>query len=432
MKVFVVDANHKPLLPCHPTIARQLLSAGKAAVLRAQPFTIILKREVEAEPRALRLKIDPGSKTTGIALVDDEKKRVVFAAELTHRGQTIKNDLEARKGQRRARRQRKTRYRKPRFLNRRSAIREGLKAPSLLHRVFMIETWVKRLRKFAPIESISMELVKFDTQAMVNPEISGVEYQQGELAGYEVREYLLEQWERACAYCGVTSVPLQIEHIQPKSKGGTNRVSNLTLACEPCNTKKSDRPAKEFLKSKPTVLAKILAQAKAPLKDAAAVNATRWKLFETLKATGLPIECGTGGRTKFNRKRNGHKKAHWLDAANVGASTPEGLQADRVAPLMIKAMGHGTRQMCSADKFGFPRTSSKFGSSLHGFRMGDLIQAKVATGKYRGVHYGRLASIRASGMFDVAVGDLKFTTSFKNLIQRQRADGFAYAGAAKT
>lgn len=426
MKVFVLDANRNPLLPCNPAIARQLLSAGKAAVLRAQPFTIILKREVEDEPRALRLKLDPGSKVTGIALVDEKRKRVVFAAELQHRGQKIKSDLEARKACRRGRRQRKTRYRKPRFLNRRSAIREGLKAPSLLHRVFTIETWVRRLRKYAPIESISMELVKFDTQAMVNAEISGMEYQQGELAGYEVREYLLEKFQRACAYCGVTEVPLQIEHIHPKSKGGTNRVSNLTLACEPCNTKKGNRPAQEFLKSKPTVLAKILAQAKAPLKDAAAVNATRWKLFETLKATGLPVECGTGGRTKFNRKRNGFEKSHWGDAANVGASTPEGLQADRVSPLMIKAIGHGTRQMCSTDKFGFPRTAAKFGSSLHGFSMGDLVQAKVPTGKYRGVYFGRLAAIRANGYFDVATKDFKFATKFKNLINRQSSEGYSY------
>lgn len=427
MKVFVIDTNHKPLLPCHSAIARQLLKAGKAAVLRAQPFTIILKRAVLATPTSLRLKLDPGSKVTGIAIVDDVRRRVVFAAELAHRGQKIKHDLEARKAQRRGRRNRKTRYREPRFLNRRSAIREGLKAPSLLHRVFTVETWVRRLRKLVPIGSISMELVKFDTQAMVNAEINGVEYQQGELAGYEVREYLLEKWQRACAYCGVTGDPLQIEHIQPKSKGGTNRVSNLTLACELCNTKKGNRPAKEFLKSKPNVLAKILLQAKAPLKDAAAVNATRWKLLEALRTTGLLVECGTGGRTKFNRKLNGHAKTHWLDAANVGASTPGGLRADRVLPLAIKAIGHGSRQMRSVDKHGFPRGVAKFGSSIRKFRTGDLVRAKILAGKYGGVRFGRLSGIRATGHFDVATETLKFTASYKNLFQRQKADGFSYS-----
>ena len=88
------------------------------------------------------------------------------------------------------------------------------------------------------------------------------------LAGYEVREYLLNKWERRCAYCSVENVPLQVEHIQPRASGGTNRVSNLCLACEPCNTKKGTQDIKIFLAKKPDVLKKILVQAKRPLKDA--------------------------------------------------------------------------------------------------------------------------------------------------------------------
>ncbi|WP_197047582.1 HNH endonuclease, partial [Planktothrix serta] len=67
-------------------------------------------------------------------------------------------------------------------------------------------------------------------QQLENPEISGIEYQQGELQGYEVRQYLLEKWSRKCAYCGVENVPLEVEHIHPKSQGGTDRISNLTVA----------------------------------------------------------------------------------------------------------------------------------------------------------------------------------------------------------
>jgi 5-methylcytosine-specific restriction endonuclease McrA len=92
-------------------------------------------------------------------------------------------------------------------------------------------TWVHRLRRCCSITAISVELVKFDLQKMEHPEISGVEYQQGTLSGYEVREYLLEQWERRCAYCGTKDVPLQIEYIRPRAKGGTDRISNLTLTC---------------------------------------------------------------------------------------------------------------------------------------------------------------------------------------------------------
>ncbi|PCI27487.1 MAG: hypothetical protein COB67_08445, partial [SAR324 cluster bacterium] len=129
----------------------------------------------------------------------------------------------------------KTRYRKPRFLNR--TLPQGWLAPSLLSRVFNIETWVEKLCCFAPVKAISQELVRFDMQQMENPEISGKEYQQGTLAGYETKQYLLEKWNRTCVYCGAQNVPLEIEHIIPKSKGGSNRVSNLTLACVSCNQK---------------------------------------------------------------------------------------------------------------------------------------------------------------------------------------------------
>jgi len=144
--------------------------------------------------------------------------------------------------------------------------------------------------RYAPITDISMELVKFDTQAMQHPEISGVEYQQGTLAGYEIREYLLEKWSRTCAYCGKSDVPLQIEHIQPLAKGGTNRISNLCLSCEPCNIKKGTQSIEQFLKGKPEILRRIRAQAKAPLKDTASVNATRWALFERLKEIELALD----------------------------------------------------------------------------------------------------------------------------------------------
>src|SRR2546429_4472670 len=123
-----------------------------------------------------------------------------------------------------------------------------------------------------------MELVKFDMQAMENAEVSGVEYQQGTLAGYELREYLLEKWKRVCAYCGKQNIPLQIEHIVPKANGRDDRVSNLCLACEKCNNAKGTNDIQVFLKKKPDLLKKILDQAKAPLKDAAAVNTTRWEL----------------------------------------------------------------------------------------------------------------------------------------------------------
>ena len=187
--VFVLDTNKQPLDPIPPARARELLTKQKAAVFRMYPFTIILKHAVpNPAPKPLTIKLDPGSKFTGIAVLDAEN--VIWVAQLEHRGWQIKDSLQSRRSLRRSRRNRKTRYRKSRFLNRKRP--QGWLAPSLMHRVLTIETWVKRLCRYAPITQIAMELVKFDTQKMQNPEVDGVEYQQGELAGYEVREYLLQ------------------------------------------------------------------------------------------------------------------------------------------------------------------------------------------------------------------------------------------------
>jgi hypothetical protein len=185
--VLVVDHERKPCAPVHPGRARHLLNRGRASVLRRYPFTLILKDgEPTEEPEPLRLKIVPGSQTTGLAVVNDASGQVVWAAELTHRGQQVKARLDQRRMCRRSRLQRHTRYRPPRFLNRRR--RAGWLPPSLESRIANVITWVHRLRRWCPIGALSLALVKFDTQKLEHPEISGVEYQQGTLEGYEVRE----------------------------------------------------------------------------------------------------------------------------------------------------------------------------------------------------------------------------------------------------
>ena len=370
-KVAVLDTEKQVLEPCHPAVARRLLKSGKAAVLKRYPFTIILKQSIPAEDvntKDHQLGIDPGSKTTGIAIVD-EGRNIVFAAELGHRGPAIKRVLVRRAGYRRGRRTRNLRYREPRWQNRKRAVpifedgvwamrrvseKEGLKgygdgegwvAPSLMSRVFNIYTWVNRLCKVYPITSLAFEMVKFDMQLMDNPEISGVEYQQGTLHGYEVREYLLEKHARKCAYCGKKDVPLEVEHIIPKARGGSNRISNLTLACQPCNMKKGKLLPSEIedsaLQKKVEASAK---KSKQPLKDASAVNTIRWKIAETLRGTGLPITYGSGGNTKFHRTKSNLPKTHHFDAACVAGSVNP---PTRLSVLHIKAKGYGQRDLFS-------------------------------------------------------------------------------------
>jgi 5-methylcytosine-specific restriction endonuclease McrA len=416
-RVLVLDPNKEPLMPTHPAKARKLLSAGKAAVYRRYPFAIILKDAVdEPQTQAVEVKVDPGSKTTGISIVAQFARGgvVLWAANLHHRGQVIKLKLEKRRNTRRSRRNRKTRYRKPRFSNRTRP--KGWLAPSLQSRVDNVYHWAKKLIGFVPITSIQVETVRFDTQKIQNPEISGVEYQQGELAGYEVREYLLEKWGRKCAYCGAENVPLEVEHITPKSRGGSNRVSNLTIACTKCNQKKNNQTAAKF------GFPEIQAQAKKTLRDAAAVNATRYAIGDALKSFGLPVGFWSGGRTKHNRIKQGYAKDHWIDAACAGETGEAVYIPDTLNPLHIKAMGRGSRQMCSVDKYGFPRSKPKSVKRVKGFQTGDMVKAVVPKGKKAGVHVGRLV-VKANGSFRVGKVD---GVGWRYCNRLHRMDGYGY------
>jgi 5-methylcytosine-specific restriction endonuclease McrA len=302
-----------------------------------------------------------------------------------------------------------------------------------MSRVHNIETWYKRIMRLAPVTNVAMETVRFDTQLMDNPDIQGVEYQQGELQGYEVREYLLEKFGRKCVYCGAKDVPLEIEHITPKSRGGSNRVSNLTLACRPCNQKKGNKTADEF--GHPNVQ-KL---AKAPLKDASAVNATRWEIYRTLQNLGLPVEIGTGGRTKYNRSKQNYPKTHWIDAVCVGKSGERVIIHPAHRPLLIAALGRQSRQMCQNDANGFRRRkkdgtfeSSKGKRIQFGFQAGDIVRA-TQSAKNR-TFIGKL-NVSSRGDFKIFPLGTKerYGVMYKNCTHLHRADGYSYAiGAPAT
>jgi 5-methylcytosine-specific restriction endonuclease McrA len=395
----------------------------------------------------MRLSLDPGSKITGLSLariepadaanaVDGQAAlpvmHIAFLMELVHRGQAIRDGLQSRAAMRRSRRGRKTRYRAPRFDNRTRP--EGWLAPSLQHRVDTTLSWVGRLRRLAPITHLAQELVRFDMQAMQaeeeGREIEGVEYQRGTLAGYEVGEYLLAKWGRQCAYCDAKDVPLQKEHILAKSRGGSNRVSNLSLACQPCNQAKGSRDVREFLAQRPDKLRRILAQARAPLKDAAACNSTRWALFSALRSQGLPVETGSGGRTKFNRTRLGIPKTHALDAACVGSVAD--VRRTAHTTLSVKCCGRGSRSRTRLDAFGFPRGLLMRQKSVKGFRTGDMVRAVVpTTSKKAGTYTGRVA-VRATGSFNVqtATGVVQ-GIGHKHCVVLMRGDGYSYQPVAQ-
>jgi len=424
--VFVLDKKKTPLMPCTEKRARLLLGRKRAVVARMYPFTVRIKDRIGGNTQPVRLKIDPGSKFTGIAVVRENtpgEVTVLSLFQLEHRGWLISKNLKSRSAYRRRRRSKNLRYRPPRFNNRTRP--KGWLAPSLQHRVDTVVSWVSKLRRLAPITGISQELVRFDMQQMQNPEINGVEYQRGTLAGYSQKEYLLAKWGRNCVYCGKGNIPLQVEHIVPKAQGGSNRISNLTLACEKCNLRKGSRNVEDFLAGNPNLLKKIKAQAKAPLKDAAAVNSTRWALYIKLKVTGLPVEVSNGGQTKFNRVTLGIPKSHVLDAVCVGNVLS--VQDWDVPTLNIKCTGRGRYGRTLIDMYGFPRSYLMKHKTVHGFQTGDMVRATVAKGKNVGKYTGRIV-VRASGSFSMKRdAGLPIDVNYRNCRLVSHGDGYGYS-----
>ncbi len=424
--VFVLDQKKQPLMPCTPKRARLLLKKGRAVVHRVRPFVIRLKDRCrqDAHLQPLTLKIDPGSKTSGMALARVEETEAgaihhaLFLAEVSHRGEQVHKNKVRQRNARRRRRCANLRHRAPRYANR--GISSGWLAPSLLSRVGNVVTWSTRLSKWAPLSRLEVERVRFDSQFLQNPEIAGTQYQQGTLAGWEARAYLLVKYEYRCAYCSKMDTPFEVDHILPRSRGGSNRISNLCLACHACNQQKGDQTAAEFGHPQ------VEAQAKRPLKDAAAVNATRFKVVEALRVLGLPIGTWTGGRTRWNRARFAVEKTHALDALCVGDVA--GVRPGTLKTLAIKASGRGDHCRTNWTKEGFPRGYKMRQKQVRGFKTGDRVRAVVpAKLKPAGIHVGRV-QVRKSGSFALKARDRDLdgiNAQYVHLIQR--ADGYDYA-----
>jgi 5-methylcytosine-specific restriction endonuclease McrA len=427
MSVFVLDQHHRPLDPCSEKRARLLRKRGRAVVHRIQPYTIRLKdrRVQESVVHPYMLKLDPGSKTTGVALAREEQTpsgvvhHAVFLAEIAHRGMQVQQRLHKRADYRRRRRSANLRYRSPRFLNRRR--HKGWLPPSLESRVGNVLSWVRRLRSFCPVSRIVVERTKFDPHLLQNPAITNLEYQRGTLFGWELRAYVLATWNYQCAYCEANNVPLELDHVVPRSRRGSDRVSNLVACCRPCNERKGDQPLEQFLAGWPALLARIQQRRKTPLRDAAAMNATRYALVERVRATGLPVEASSGGRTSWNRKRFGIPKSHACDALCVGQTV--GVHRGRMRTLLIAATGRGTYCRTNVDASGFPRGYLPRRKQIQGFQTGDLVEALVPEPlKTAGRHRGRVA-VRTSGSFRVGKVD---GIGWKSCRILQRVDGYDY------
>ena len=354
----VIDASGQPLAPCHPARARQLLRRGRAVPHhRYDIFGIRLVDKTIPPDQIHRatLAVNPGAEHTGLAVShqsDTGYRKVLLTLQIEHRGNQVKHRMEQRRNYRKARRSR-IRHREPRFLNRKRL--PGWLPPSVKSRLANTITWITRLQKLIAVDVVAVETMQFDIQRLANPDIRGIEYQQGPLFQTTLRAFVYHRDGGKCRYCGKgpsKDNPLTLDHIVPRAAGGTDRPDNIAAACRQCNYAKGDQPVEQFLHRKPVALARIQAQLKKPLASVTHLNVIIPFLLRHLLDEGHDIREWDAAATAANRKLHRIDKSHTNDAALLGYCTAV---TNLPAPLIFKAIGHGRRQRMMPDRYGTPR-----------------------------------------------------------------------------
>lgn len=421
MFVFCIDERKNPVGLIPPKQARAALEKKEAAVFKQHPFCLMFKGEKKPVNQDLILKIDPGYKFTGLAIMDGDS--VLWAAQIKHHGKMISANMESRRAIRRNRRSRNTPFRKPRFSNR--VRKDDWMPPSLTSIISNIITWVKRIKKLCLVKEVWVEVNKFDVSKMVGIK----DYQKGPLFGFKnAREMLIESSD-CCFYCKrpkdflkKVGIPLEQDHFVPKSKGGTDRSGNMVLSCRECNLQKGNKNVSDE---------RI---AKQSLRGASVMNQLRFKLTEMIAALDLPVKSFPSKMTYENRlriygdiKTSGDKDAcHWIDAICVGDIRNVKSFVQNV--LIIESRGHGSRQMCITDKYGFPKTHRKRQRKFFGIRTGDLVrnQENGKTGFVTAARSPRTEKSKSSSI-EVKFPDGKRNVTSSKLEPLQKSDGYMYS-----
>ena len=422
--VFVLDKSKKPLNMISHAKARILLKNRLAVVHKIYPFTIRLRdNSCVGRDKTYTVKLDPGSRTTGVAIVDD-KDSVVMLAEIEHRGNLIKKDLASRRMIRRSRRNRKTRYRAARFLNRTRP--KGWLAPSVKSRADNVVNFIRKYKKLINVNKVMIENVSFDTAQMSSDiKLWGVDYQQGNLYQKELKSFIFNRSNGKCVYCGTKAT--EIDHVIPRAKGGTNSVHNLVASCKSCNKMKSNLTLKEFGKLVGKDFGKL--KPKRLPKDAAIVQSARNYMVKEITKLVSDTTLHDAWLTKYNRDSLGLSKQHYYDALSVGNIQDYKILTDKI--LVISAKGRGSRQMCRMDKYGFPKTKPKGSKIVKGFQTGDIVKAVVTKGLKKGLKKGKYlgrVAVKSDGFFNIRTKtQLIQSIKYKYCHIIQRGDGYSYS-----
>ncbi|MFQ6071603.1 MAG: RNA-guided endonuclease IscB [Methanosarcinales archaeon] len=428
MTVYVLSKSGKPLMPTERHgMVKRLLKTGLAKVIKRTPFTIKLLYATTEYTQTVTVGVDIGSVHIPISALVNNK--IIYLKEKILR-LDVKEQLTKRRQYRRNRRSRKTRYRKPRFLNRpknkcavcgcntpksnkKSSGREKrcrlhknqrpnrefestlIIAPSVKSKADSIIHEIKRLSKILPISKIIVEVASFDTQKMANPNISGIQYQQGTLQGYEIKQYLLTRYGHKCVYCKGKSGDkhLEIEHVVPKSRGGTDRVNNLVIACSTCNMQKGNKTAAEFGFSN---IQKQASKHKSFRYSALSQSYKNYLLRELSKK--WKVIKTYGYRTKFYRNKLGLKKSQVNDAiAIVSKGKPVEIPNRYLLERQIKKR-LPVHRLWNENKKGKPIFRTSANREVFGFKLWDKVRAYHSK---KGMVVGYITGLRSSGSFEI-------------------------------
>jgi|LSQX01.1.fsa_nt_gb N6-L-threonylcarbamoyladenine synthase len=401
LRVYVVNQRKEPLMPTTPCKARKLLKQGKAKVVKREPFTIQLLYATGETKQNITLGVDAGSKIIGLSATTD--KQELFSAEVELRNDIVKL-LATRRELRRSRRNRKTRYRKHRFNNRKKE--EGWLAPSIEHKIQTHLNVISKIHRILPISKIIVEVASFDIQKIKNPDIEGEQYQQGEQLGFwNVREYVLWRDGYKCqGKKGCKNKILNVHHIESRKTGG-NAPNNLITLCEGCH--------KEYHAGK----LKLNIKRGQSFRDAAFMGIMRWTFYNRLKELYPNVKMTYGYITKNTRIQNNLPKEHRIDALCI-TGNPQVKRLDYW--YYIKKVRNQNRQLHKRTilKDGY-RKANKAEKYVFGYQLFDKV-------KYNGQEcfiFGR----RASGSFDVRKLDgtkISASVNYKKLELIEKAKSY--------
>lgn len=310
--VYVLNQNGQPLMPTNRYgKIKHLLKSGKAKVVKRCPFTIKLLYDSTNHTQNLTLGVDTGSGTIGTA-VSDDNGNIVYMSKVVVRND-ITNKMTQRAKYRRNRRNRKIRYRKARFLNRKNSIKSNRFSPTMVSKFHSHIKEIEFIKSILPITTLVLETAQFDTHLMKNPSLANEKvkhwgYQKGINYGFgNTKAMVLNRDNYTCQCCKGKHKDSKLEahHIVFRSNGGSDEQDNLITLCHTCHKDLHDGK----------ISPKFSGKKKGNLKYATQMNSIRCQL---LKHYPEAIET-FGYITKANRLSIGLSKDHHLDACVIAS-----------------------------------------------------------------------------------------------------------------